>query len=346
MNSKTHTTNLRILAADIGGTQARFAEARVDGAASGEPAVEPSLELGSVFTMETRQEGVNSFVGFCNAFRKKAPPELADMDAFDAVALALAGAVGPDSAVLPNIDWDITRQDARAFPNLFLLNDFVAQGYALAAPDAFSRMELIRRGDENLPGALAMVGAGTGLGHCALLPDQQVLGSEAGHTNFSFEGDAERDIEQEGLKRSGKRWFSNDDIVSGSGAVHLHAALTGQLVTAAEALGGAHPQTVEWFSRFYGRACRNYCLTIFPVRGLVVSGGIAARHPHLVRSDAFLASFNDAADYSELMSRIPIWLNTDPHIGIRGAALSAANKMGSDPFSPFPPMENRRNVNR
>lgn len=332
MNTKTHKATLRILAADIGGTQARFAEARVDGVAPAEPGneppaephVEPHIDLGPVFVMDTRQEGVSSFSGFCDAFKQKAPPGLADMDAFDGIALALAGAVSRDSAVLPNIDWDIAPRDARAFPNLFLLNDFIAQGHALKALDASSRMELIRGGDEHLAGALAMVGAGTGLGHCSLLPDHQVLGSEAGHANFPFEGDVERDIEQEGLKRSGKRWFSNDDIVSGSGAVHLHAALTGQMVTAAEALGGKHPQTVEWFSRFYGRACRNYCLTIFPVRGLVVSGGIAARHPHLVRSDAFFASFNDAADYSELMSRIPIWLNTDPHIGIRGAALFAA----------------------
>ena len=342
MKTNIHPPHLRVLAADIGGTQARFAEVRVDEAAAPVAGHHSgaSVEVGPVFVMDTRQAGVSSFSAFWKFFQRNAPPELADTETFDAVALALAGAVAKDSAVLPNIDWDIKPAEVKAFPNLFLLNDFIAQGHALTAAGAFSRMDAIRPGEEFWPGALAMVGAGTGLGHCALIsidsdtaggrPRWHVLGSEAGHAGFAFQGETEHAIEREWLKRAGKDSLSNDDVVSGSGAVMLHSALTGTTVTAGEALGGDHPDTVNWFSRFYGRACRHYCLAIYPVRALVLSGGIALRHPHLVRSDAFRDSFNDAAHYRGLMARIPIWLNTDPQIGIRGAALYAASNM-----SPF-----------
>ncbi len=313
---------MRILAADIGGTHSRFAVASMKA---------NTLDLGPVFSMDTRQPGARSFARYWEAFCALAPKDLSETDSFDAISLAVAGSVYGRSAVLPNIDWDISEGDIPSTSKLFLLNDFVAQGYALTSESAIACLELVRSGNGCDAGCIALVGAGTGLGHCALYQQRDggflVAGSEAGHAAFAFQGEREKAIERQWLEESGKPWLSNDDVVSGPGVVRLHACLRGESLTPAEALADASGETATFFSRFYARACRNYCLSVFPVRCLVLSGGVAIGNRHLVRSAEFLKSFDDGGDYSHRLARIPIRLNTDPHAGIRGAAIYAAKRL-------------------
>lgn len=322
-------SGLRILSADIGGTNTRFALCEVDN--------RYAVRQGTVFRIATRLPDVDSFASFWAAFRKAAPAELAVADDFDAIALAVAGSVdvGAGTAVLPNIGWNIETGDLGPLGGAHLVNDFVAQGYALAAAPGTDDLQAVRQGPDRA-GCIAMVGAGTGLGHCALRPADgstglwyTVHGSEAGHAAFAFHGERERAIEDGMLRLAGKDWLSNDDVVSGPGAERLHHALTGETVTAREALASGHDGTVEYFARFYGRACRNYCLNVFPVARLVISGGMAARDPHLVNLDAFRDEFVDAGEYRPLFEQIPVWLNTDQDIGIRGAAVYAARQLRS-----------------
>ncbi len=319
---------MRILAGDIGGTYARFAECRVG------PGFR--VQRGPVFAFPTRQPGVASFGGFWQAFREAAPAELADTAAFDAVALGLAGHVTAQHAVLPNIDWNIGPRDLVGLGVVCLLNDFHAQGHALAVSGT-ANLEAVHPGSSET-GAVAIVGAGTGLGHCALhpvepaadgIPAWQVAGSEAGHASFAFRGDEERELESRMLAASGRAWLSNDDVVSGPGAALLHRALTGQTVTPAEALAGEDSLTVRLFSRFLARACRNYCLNVFPVSRLVLSGGLAARRPQLVRLPEFREEFTDGFEYREALAAVPVWLNTDQEIGLDGAAVFGALRLAA-----------------
>jgi glucokinase len=60
-----------------------------------------------------------------------------------------------------------------------------------------------------------------------------------------------------------------------------------------------------------------------PVEALIITGGIAARNPHIVESDSFIAEFNDGRSYRHLLERIPIYLNRDDELGMRGAAIHA-----------------------
>jgi glucokinase len=178
------------------------------------------------------------------------------------------------------------------------------------------------------PGSIAIVGAGTGLGHAALKSirgRRAAIGSESGHCTFAFHGDEERKIEAAMLARSGKPWLSGDDVVTGSGAALLHAALTGDALSPAEALARKDREsaTCAWFARFYGRACRNYCLAMYPVEALVITGGIAAKNPHLIESPAFIDEFNDGRAYRQMLERVPIYLNEDQSLGLRGAAIHA-----------------------
>lgn len=327
MNASRDARPLVVLAADIGGTHSRFARCEVEAGFR--------VRRGPVFRMGTRQPGVKSFPAFWDAFRAAAPAALAKA-AVDAIVIAVAGSVADREAVLPNIDWDIRPEDLDGLGRVLLLNDFVAQGYAVAASGAHG-LEPVRDAPQ-AEGAMAVIGAGTALGHCALHPrtgsaegelSWRVAGSEAGHVHFAFHGARELIIAQRMLELSGKPALTNDDVVSGRGAACLHEALTGESRSAAEALAAADSETAAWFARFYARACRHFCLTVFPVSRLVVSGGLAAHNPHLVRSAAFLEEFEDAGEFRDLMRRVPVSLNTDQDIGIRGAAVFAAERQVS-----------------
>jgi glucokinase len=318
---------MKILAADIGGTNARFARVEITGA--------DSLTMSEPLIFPTWGEDIESFDHLLDHYSAHRPKGSPDIEGFDALSIAIAGAVSGKNATLPNISWDIDLAVSRRVQKAYLLNDFFAQAHAFMNPNVFDRMERVRSGSAPGPGSIAIVGAGTGLGHAALKPvagKRIVIASEAGHTTFAFQGVKEREIETAMLARTGKSWLSGDDVVSGSGAARLHEALTGVSVSPAEALKATDPEslTCRYFSRFYARVCRNYCLTMYPVEALVISGGVAAKNPHLLSSAAFSESFDDGRSYRHILERIPVYLNRDEHIGIKGAAIHAWLQSGRD----------------
>jgi glucokinase len=312
--------HLKILAADIGGTNSRFAEVDISGL-SGVSMSEPVV-------FPTWSESIDSFDRLLEHYAATRPPGYAAIEDYDALAIAIAGAVQGQRGTLPNISWDIDLAVSKPVRKSFLLNDFFAQAHAYLDPDVFERMRMIRPGPGTGPGSISIVGAGTGLGHAALKPfrgERIVIGSESGHGSFSFNSKGEREIAASMLARKGTTWLSGDDVVSGSGAALIHASLTGETVSPAEALGEKRKDspTCKYYSRFYGRVCRNYCLAMFPVEALIITGGIAAKNPHLIESDAFIDEFNDGRSYRHLLERIPIYLNQDQALGIKGAAIHA-----------------------
>jgi glucokinase len=313
-------TAFNILAADIGGTNARFANVEISGLSK--------ISISEPVIFPTWSESIDSFDRLLDHYSLAKPtgtPSIAD---YDALAIAIAGGVSGQRATLPNIAWDIDLTVSKPLRNVYLLNDFYAQAHAYLDPEVFDRMRLIRPGPGTGPGSIAIVGAGTGLGHAALKPhrgERIVIGSESGHMSFSFHGEIERKIENSMLARKGRTWISADDVVSGSGAALIHESLTGKTASPAEVLGEQHKDSPSCthYSRFYARACRNYCLAMFPVEALVVSGGIAAKNPHLIDSSAFIAEFNDGRSYRHLLEKIPIYLNRDQALGLKGAAIHA-----------------------
>ena len=56
---------------------------------------------------------------------------------------------------------------------------------------------------------------------------------------------------------------------------------------------------------------------------LGITGGIAAKNPHLIESPAFIDEFNDGRAYRQMLERVPIYLNEDQSLGLRGAAIHA-----------------------
>ncbi|OIO03354.1 MAG: hypothetical protein AUJ49_04530 [Desulfovibrionaceae bacterium CG1_02_65_16] len=334
----------RILAADIGGTSSRFGFFILESGMS-----EPRLE--HVVRLPTAQS--DSFAGLL--VRVFAEPRPFAAAACDLAVLAVPGAVENGFCSAPNIKWSIDLRDIGCvgLRHGALINDFSAQAYGCRSSAARGALVLQpgaeRSGGPDGPDELAgppaslgragqsavmaVIGAGTGLGHCALVPDgaggSLAVPSEAGHAAFPFVGE-EENAYGEYVRRVARLPFCHGDaIVTGSGLARLHAFLTGEELSPAEVTArlADSPRTVEWFARFYGRAARNYALTVLAVGGVLLSGGVAARTPALVQHPAFLAEFCNSVAYSGLLAGTPVSLNRNEDLGVFGAAAYGAQRL-------------------
>ncbi|AGW13229.1 glucokinase [Megalodesulfovibrio gigas] len=309
-------TTRHILAADIGGTSSRFGCFLAQGDAL---TLEASLVLPTA--------GAASFTELVRQAVALQPG--LDPARMDAAAFAVPGAVrGRRTVLLPNITWPAhwdEMQAAVGTARLVLLNDFAAQAHAVVTP-ALQDAELLKPGDAYAPGPVAVTGAGTGLGNCALLPLEAggwtVVPAELGHAPFPFVGREEFDYQAFVMDRLDVGYPIGDHVVSGGGLALLHEFLSGEAVSPPEASArlDSTPRVAEWFARFYGRACRQYALAVVASGGVVVAGGVAAKTPALVRHPAFLQEFLNCPTQRPLLEAMPIRRNENELSGLWGAA--------------------------
>lgn len=308
---------MRILVADIGGTNSRFAFFIKND--------EGDFSLVKKVSFATT--AVNSFTELLDAVNQSdLGLQLCDSDV---CIFAVAGQIiDPCFCSPPNITWCVDLSEAQTcfgIKQSVLINDFLAQAYACSFMK--SRTLVVGKRLENSP--IAVVGAGTGLGKAFLLKCDGGLykgfASEGGHVSFSAESKKEFGFQEFALKEFGLKILTFDDVVSGRGLSVLHNYLYGEELTPEETASRfiKCPQTLTWFSRFYGRACRNFALEVLPLGGLYISGGIAAKNPVIVENKEFYDSFCDSLTYSEMLSQIPIHLLEDQDAGLYGAAYYA-----------------------
>ena len=315
-----------LLAADIGGTNSRFAIFALHDAS----AALPALELVREQWFSTARYG--TFEELARDLRLPdgspfVPPETR------LASLGIAGPVRDGRCEPPNISWGVDTDEAAAalgIPAVLLVNDFVAQGYAclLAALNTRTRAALdiaeLHAGKRNMA-PFALVGAGSGCGKALVLPEaRRVLPSEGGHGEFSFRRDEEAFANR--LRDSLGEELVVEMLVSGDGLRRLFAYHCGEDVPPAEISSRLNPprtaaehETLAWFARFYGRACRNYVLNVMAVGGLYVTGGMAMRIP-VLEHPAFLESFRDSKDMGRLLRDMPVFHIRSQRAGLWGAA--------------------------
>ncbi len=338
-----------LFAADIGGTTSRIGFFTLDAAppatppASSSPPGHPTIPsatppgsapaprvLRTLSLPTAAASGFPDLLAHAFAAAPEFVPERCRLGVF-----AVAGAVRGGFCRPPNIAWSVDVRDAVAFGfvHAALVNDFAAQAYGSKSPAADNALTLQPRRADLPEGVAAVIGAGTGLGHCALVPDG--LGgwiaapSEAGHAGFPFVGGDENAF-GEHLRRTLNLPFCHAEaVVSGAGLASLYSYVTGEEVAPRDvpARLAESPRTVETFARFYGRAARNYALAVLSLSGVMVTGGVAARSPELVRHPAFLAEFRNSRAYGDVLSGMAVRLNRDENLGLFGAALYGARTL-------------------
>jgi glucokinase len=327
MNAAASRTAIqRVLLADIGGTNARFAL------------------LADGITGTIAHLAVNDYGSFCEALDKYLgnSPEVGTIRA---ATLAVSGPVQNGRCALTNNAWVIDAADLRnayGFSTVRLVNDFEAVAWSLPH---LSRDELLQvGGGQPVAGApLAALGPGTGLGMAFSIPHANghlVVPSEGGHSAM-----AGTSLHEDAVIAYLRRRFghvSAERVLSGDGLESLHQALAAlDHVTlprrpAAEitraGIEGNCPTSraaVDMFCAMLGTVAGNLALTLGARGGVFIGGGILRQMPEYFASSPFRARFEDAGRFSKYLQPIPTYLilNRDAaFVGLR--ALAEADGIG------------------
>ena len=312
---------MKIVAADIGGTHARFALAEL------EPGALPLL--GPMRRYRTREhEGLGSaWAAFARDCGEPLP---------DAAALAVAAPIEGEILAFMNCDWRIARATLAAelgLERISLLNDFgaVAAAVSVLGPEA---LEPIMGPDAPFPeeGVTSVLGPGTGLGVALIRRKGEtvtIIETEAAHIAF-----APLDAEEEGLRgalalRYGRA--SVERVVSGPGLIDAYRFLgggdcdetkPGDLWSAA--IAGDDPLAARALAilvRAFGAAAGDISLA-HGAMGVAITGGLANRIKPLLRGADFAERFLAKGRYRARMARITVKLVTIEEPGLLGAAVA------------------------
>ena len=312
----------RIFAADIGGTNARFALfTGHEGNLTLKAAVwEKSADL------HTAQDVLQSM-------QRQLQCPLAEGDA---LIIALAGPTQGLQGKLTNgqLRVDLSGVGQRyGLSCCMLVNDFTAQAFATLTPAGTDARPVRGRvpSHTEYPQTKAILGAGTGLGAAALVCCAAAAGgerwlavpSEAGHAPFAFVGAEEHAYQAFLARELGCNCPTVENVLSGEGLSVLHYYLTGQFfypqAVGEQALSHDTP-TIQWYARFLARFCRQWILSTVCRGGLWIAGGIAAKNSLCVEHPAFLQELAAGGDVGEVVAATPIMLITDANSGLWGAA--------------------------
>lgn len=309
MQPASHPPYPRLLA-DIGGTHARFGWQAAPG--DGITAVQVLRSA----DYPTLLAAVRAYL----AVQGLAPPR--------AAALAVASLIQGDMVRMTNHHWRFSQRELQAALGLEVLrvvNDFTA--LALALP-AIPRGELrqVGGGRADPAAAIALLGAGTGLGASGLLPDGRggwvPIQGEGGHVTLPASSPRER-LVMAGLaarygRVSAERFLCGQGLLEGclilcaADGVDASALRSPADVTAA-ALAGSLPQAGEALAMFcglLGSVAGNLVLTLGARGGLYLGGGIVPRLGDWFDRSPFRERFERKGRYQAHLATIPAWVIT------------------------------------
>lgn len=315
----------RVLAADIGATNARFA------------IVESGA--GIVFEKTYPTASFPDFEPALAAFLHDARGETALK--LSRAAIAIAGPIDEGAGRLVNRSgWTIDRRSLEALGvQARLINDFraLAYGVAHAAPgDSI----VLQAGKAVSHAPIALVGAGTGLGIASLVWDgqrYQPSPSEGGHIGFAPRDDLQLELCRHLLARYGR--VSAERVLSGAGLAAIYeflrlralrpdaeplddpAAISKRALAEPSSLAA---KALDLFVGSYGAFAGDVALAFLARGGVYVGGGIAAKLARRLVEGDFLAAFNDKGRLRELVASIPVRVVINEKLGLLGAARAAA----------------------
>jgi glucokinase len=319
---------MRIVAADIGGTHARFALAEL--AAGQRP------RLGEVRKYRTRD-----CPGLAEAWARFEADNGGALPL--AASLAIAAPIQGEILTFMNSDWRLDRHGLKAelgLDKLLLLNDFGAVAHSVSALSGEDFIALTGPGDLPSDGITSVIGPGTGLG-VSLLDCRHdrvnVIETEAAHIGFSPLDPEEEELADFLTARYGRA--SVERIVSGPGLIDIYHFLGGAEApeanqagllwdTAISGVDKVAERALSILVRSFGAAAGDIALA-HGAMGVALSGGLANRIAHLLKAPAFEARFTAKGRYRERMQQTPVRLLTYAEPGLLGAAIAFEREFGA-----------------
>lgn len=308
------------LVADIGGTNARFAI--VDKPAS------PPRQVLNLRCAD--HAGPARAVRAYLAATGLALPEVA--------AFGIATPVTGDAVAMTNHPWRFSVGGLRAelgLRRLLLVNDFTALALALPGLGDAER-ERVGGGEPAAGAAVALLGAGTGLGISGLIPAAGAavpLQGEGGHVSLPACTAREAAVVARLTARHGH--VSAERVLSGPGLATLHATLReldglppatlGAEEVSARAIARSCAHCVEALTLFcalLGTVAGDLALTLGARGGVYLGGGIVPQLGAFFAGSPFRERFEAKGRFRPYLERIPTWVIRAPHAALAGAAVA------------------------
>lgn len=302
------------LVADIGGTNTRVALANA-----------ATVRVDSV-----RRYRNAEFDGIGSVIARYLTDSGQDASGISGVCVAMAGPVHDGVGTLTNLDWRIDKAvlaEVLSAERVAVLNDLQAQGHAIGNIAAGDLEEVLPQPQVTETAAKLVIGLGTGFNACPVFDTNAgrfVPPSEAGHVSLPT-SIAELHPLLEKLKDSGG-YPSVEEVLSGRGVSHLHAALHGETVDPADILariGSGEAlacDTGALFVKVLGDVAGNLVLTHLPFGGVFLVGGVTrAFAPYLEQFD-FVGAFRSKGRFSGFMEQFGVSVVSDDYAALTGCA--------------------------
>ena len=327
----TGTEPRRIVAADIGGTNARFAIASIDG--DGRITLDEPVKLST--------DGHDSFEHAWREFERRTGAPLPSE-----LSMAVAGPVDVETIELTNSHWAFSRDSVKCglgLSRLLVINDLGAIAHAVGSVGDGGTTHLCGP-DLPLPidGLITVIGMGTGLGLAQLLlgpgDKRRVIECEGGHMDF-----APHDETEDRLLAALRSTFgraSAERIVSGPGLRNIAEYLAGdptpgqgdadEKLTWTQALAGTDDIAVRALDILlanFGAVAGNFALAQ-GADAVVLAGGLTRRITHLLPGSRFHEGFTAKGRFAGRMATIPVRIMDVDEPGPLGAAAAMVDELG------------------
>ena len=313
-------TDRTLLVGDVGGTNARFAIARMT---DGKIALEHH-ESFPASEHPTFLSGVKAFIDGC------------DVKPSGGI-IAVAGPVTDGEIDLTNSPWRVSEAElgTLGLNPVRLINDFEALAWGAPVVPA-DQLESLGGPDEGEPNtAIAVLGPGTGFGVSALARDihgnELAMPSEGGHACIA-PGDP---IEDEILRILRRRYdrVSIERLICGPGLLNMHRALAeidgrethiedpAQITKEAlEDMNSHCGATLARFCAILGAVAGDIALTMGARGGVYIAGGIAPRILPFLKASPFRERFERKGRFQDYMAAIPTKVIMHKHAALLGSA--------------------------
>ena len=311
------------LVGDIGGTNARFA----------------LVEQGSVLPRAVETLPCGEYANLDDAVRDYLAR--VGVSRLDGACLAVASPVRGTLVRMTNNHWRFDTEEIReqfGWSRFKVINDFTAM--ALGVPHvADDHLVHVCGGPGDSRRPRLVMGPGTGLGVSGLVPIEQgwvPLVTEGGHVDFAPTDDTEMAVLRILKARFGR--VSVERILCGQGLLNLyqaHAEIQGAVASldapekitsaAVENTDRIAHQTLSHFCEILGRVAGNGVLTLGSTGGVYLCGGILPRVLPFFLESPFRIGFEDKGRMRPLMEFTPVFVVTEPHTGLLGAAEALGN---------------------
>ena len=327
---------MKLLVADIGGTNARFAYQEKN-----------NSDLNNFAYLKCSD--YENIYDAIDHYQQKNNLDIENMS------IAVASTTKKNDIKFTNNHWNFKQSDFLKYFNLnklIFVNDFVAQCLSLASfyKDISENrtindkllndydLKTIKSGTPIKNTPLLVTGPGTGLGVCTLLNINNyalAIDGEGGHSSFA----PNSDIEIELLQHLRKKYdhVSNERIVSGSGIEEIYEFICFKNNSPSEnfkapiigenAIRGEHKayETIKLFFSIFGTIISSVILINGAQSGVVIAGGITPKLQTILnKSDFELNLLNKGRRY-DYVKTVPIWLTENNNNGLIGASKAIVN---------------------